>query len=101
MPERWVKFVFEAVTGSAASGARGVAALNHEIRNDAVKCKSIIVAALSEVQKVGNGDRGFTGVESAFDDALTGLDFDGDIADRIGFRGVESAEADAANQASE
>ena len=56
-----------------------------------MKCKSIIVAALCEVQKVGNGDRGFAGVECVFDDALAGLDFDGDIADRIGCRGVESA----------
>jgi hypothetical protein len=66
-----------------------------------VKCESIIVASLSEVQKVGNGDRGFAGVECAFDDALASLDFDGDIADRIGFRGMESAETEAANQASE
>lgn len=96
-----MKFVLKAVAGAAASRAGGITALNHEVRNDAVEFESIIVAALSQVQKVGNSDWRFAGIKCAFNNAFAGLDFDGDIADRIFFCGLESAEADAANQASE
>ena len=54
-----VHFVFKAVAGSAAACAGGIAALDHELLDDAMEGEAIVVTALREIQEVGNGDGGF------------------------------------------
>ena len=35
-------FVFEAIAGAAAAGAGGIAALDHEVRDDAVEDRAVV-----------------------------------------------------------
>src|SRR5439155_24952702 len=55
MPQRGVELVGEFVTGTAAAGAFGAAALNHEIRDHAVEDEAV-VEALAGLRSVGQGD---------------------------------------------
>ena len=71
--------VFKTVSGSASAGAGGIPALDHKVRNDAMKCEAIVVAALGKVEIVGDGDRGFGRVERPFDVPFAGFDDDADV----------------------
>ena len=61
-----VDFVFKAVAGSAAACAGGIAALNHELLDDAMEGEAVVVTALREIQEVGDGDGGFRWLQSGF-----------------------------------
>ena len=52
------KFVFEAITRTAAAVSIGAAALDHKISNNPVKTETVIKPALYQVYKVGRGDWG-------------------------------------------
>src|SRR5579883_1084050 len=42
MPELWIEFIFELISGTASASAERIAALNHETINDAVKNRPVI-----------------------------------------------------------
>ena len=79
MLETRSKFIGKSIAWAAASGAGGIATLNHEVRNDAVKCQSVIEAVGGEIQEIGDGDRGLAGVERCIDISLGGVEDDADI----------------------
>ena len=66
MLEPAVDFVFKAVAGSAAACAGGIAALNHELLDDAMEGEAVVVTALREIQEVRDGDGGFRWLQSGF-----------------------------------
>ena len=61
-----VDFVFKAVAGSAAASAGRIAALDHELLDDAMEGEAVVVTALREIQEVGDGDGGFRWLQSGF-----------------------------------
>ena len=67
------EFVFEVVAGTAHAAALRTAALDHEIADDAMKLQSIIVAALGQVDEIGNGDGGLIGKKVDIDGAFAGF----------------------------
>lgn len=82
-----MEFVLELVTRSAATGFSGVAALDHEVIDDAVEGDAIVVAALGEVEKIGGGNGGFAGEDGGIDLSFGGSDFDVDILDGLSLCG--------------
>lgn len=62
-----MEFVGEFVAGAAASGFGGIAALEHEVFDYAVKGNAVVVTTLGEVQKVRAGDGCFRSVEGGLD----------------------------------
>ena len=50
-----LELVREGVTGTAAAGACGVATLNHEVRDDAVKGYAIVIAFVGKEDEVVDG----------------------------------------------
>ena len=61
-----VDFVFKAVARSAAACAGGIAALDHELLDDAMEGEAVVVTALREIQEVRDGDGGFRWLKSGF-----------------------------------
>ena len=77
--ERLVDLVGEIVAGAAAAGARRVAALDHEVRDHAVKLDAVVIPALGEVQEIGGGHRHLRGEDGAFDIAAGGVEEDANV----------------------
>ena len=77
--EGLVDLVWETVTGAAASGAGGIAALDHEVFDDSVEGDAVIEASLGEVQEVGGGDGDFGGENRAFDGPAGGFEDDSNV----------------------
>jgi hypothetical protein len=67
------QFVLELVAGTAAPGACGVAALNHEVVDDAMKRYSVIEAFASQKDEVVDRLGRMLGIELEFDRASVGL----------------------------
>lgn len=74
-----VDFVFKAVAGSAAAGAGGIAALDHELLDDAMEGEAVVVTALREIQEVGDGNGGFRWLQSGFNRPFAGSENNTDI----------------------
>jgi len=79
-----VEFVTELVAWAAGAGAGGVAALDHEVGDDAVEFDAVVVAALGEVEEVGAGHGRLRGEERAFDLAFVGVNDDADVSHEMG-----------------
>jgi len=54
-------FVFEFITGTAGARGGGIAALDHEVRNDAMKDRAIVETFASQEDKIVDGLRGVFG----------------------------------------
>ena len=67
-------FALDGPARSAGAGALRAAALNHEVREDAVEGESVIEAALGELAEVGDGEWGVSVEELDGHIALGGLD---------------------------
>lgn len=67
------EFIGKFVAWAASAGAGGVAALDHEVRDDAVELDSVVVVALCEVEEIGAGGGGSGGEEGGFDVSLGGV----------------------------
>jgi hypothetical protein len=63
----------------SATGAGGVAALDHEISDDAVELDAVVETDVGEVEKVSGGDRNLGGKQGAFDCAAGGVQNDTDV----------------------
>ena len=50
-----VKFIFELVIGSASTVTLGTAALNHEVRDDAVKLEAVVETVRRQLLKIRGG----------------------------------------------
>ena len=71
-------FVLKVVSRAAATSSRGIAALHHEVGNDAVEGDSVVVAPARQIQETGTGDRGIGGVKGDVNIALGGFHDDAD-----------------------
>ena len=94
-------FIFEAVAWTSAAGTFGVAALDHEIRNHAMERQAIVVAALGEVQEIGNGHWRFGREERGFDGAFVRCENDSDIVHGAGVCGGGSGDCQTEKQSGE
>lgn len=77
-----MEFIGELVTRAAGSGAEWVAALDHEIFDDAVELDAVVVSAFGEVEEVGAGHGHLGCEEGGFDVTFAGVDDDSDVAHR-------------------
>ena len=84
MSESWCKLVCKAISRTAHAGSRGIAALNHEVGDHAVKGDPVVVAAACEIEEIGHRDGGLAGEEGGMDVALVGVHHDPDILDGFG-----------------
>ena len=80
-------FIFEAVARTSTAGTFGVTALDHEIRNHAVECQAVVVAALGEVQVIGDRYWCLGREESGFNGALVRCENDSDVLHGAGVCG--------------
>src|SRR6188474_1914733 len=64
-----MKLIGEFVAGAAATGAFGAAALDHEIRDDAMELEAVVKALVRQRDEVLDGFRGFVVKELNLDDA--------------------------------
>ena len=101
--EGFVELVCELVAGPAGAVAARIAALDHEVGDDAVKGQAVVVAAFGEIEEVGGGHRDLGGVDDALDVALVGFHHDAHVGDGggrdddgfgLGGRGVLGDEAE-------
>jgi hypothetical protein len=69
-----IQFTRNLVTGTTCANAVGASALNHEVRKDSVKRKSVVESALCEFNKVGNSARRICMVELNMHVAFFGVD---------------------------
>ena len=65
--------VFEGITWAATAGSRGVATLDHEIGNYAMKGNFVIVALFCEVEKIRYGHRCLGRKKGSLNVSLAGL----------------------------
>lgn len=79
--EGFVELVRELVAGTAGAVAARIAALDHEVGDDAVKGQAVVVAAFGEVEEIGGGHGNLGGVDDALDVALVGLHHDAHVGD--------------------
>jgi hypothetical protein len=63
----FAEFAFDAIARATAPDAIGIAALNHEIFDDAVKGQSIIETLVYQLHEVGTGVRRILVIELDFD----------------------------------
>ena len=77
-------FALELVARVTGAGAEGAAALDHEIRDDAVEAEAVVEAAAGEAEEGGAGDRGVLGEHGDVD--VSFRSFEGDVheAGRMG-----------------
>lgn len=73
------EFVAEFVAWAARSGAGWVAALNHEVGDDAVEFDVVVVVFFGEVEVVRDGHGGLGSEEGGFDVAFFGVEDDADV----------------------
>ena len=78
--EGGVELVAEAVTGAAHTAAGGVAALDHEVFDDAMELDAVVVPAFGEVEEVGAGHGNLGRKQGCFDVTFAGVDDDSDVA---------------------
>lgn len=85
-----MNLVLELVARTAGTRASRVAALNHEVRDDAVKSESVVIALGGEVEVVGAGNRRFAREERCLNITFGCLQLDANIVHgnwlRLGFR---------------
>jgi hypothetical protein len=67
------EFVLERVAGTAATSAGGVAALDHEIGDNAMECDAVVVASICKIEEVRNSDRRLGGIKSPLYVPFAGL----------------------------
>lgn len=77
--ERAVNLIRELVARAAGTGARWVAALNHEVGDHAVEGDAVIVATLCKIKEIRRRDRDLGGEEPGVDVADGGVNGDFDI----------------------
>src|SRR5436190_609180 len=68
-----VELVLELVAGAARAGARRVAALDHEVRDDPVEDHAVVEALAGQLDEVLDGPRRGPGIELELDHALIGV----------------------------
>ena len=79
MLEGTVDFVLELVARTSAARAGGISALNHKVRDDAVKRNPVVETTGGQVEEIGAGQGDFAGEESSFDVAFGGFEDDADV----------------------
>lgn len=62
-----MELVVKLITGAAATGAGRVAALDHEVGDDAVENETVVKAVVRQIFEVGDGARSLVGEEFDFD----------------------------------
>ncbi len=69
---QWVigQFIFESIAGTAGAATGGIAALDHEIRNDTMKANAIIEAGARQKHEIVNRLRGVFRIQIEIDRAL-------------------------------
>ena len=77
--ESAVDFIFKAVAGSTTACAGGIAALDHELLDDAMEGEAVVVTALRDIQEVGDGDGGFRWLQSGFNRPFAGSENNADV----------------------
>ena len=65
--------ILKGISWAAPAGSRGIAALHHEVGNDAMEGDSVVVAPARQIQETGTGDRGIGGVKGDVNIALGGF----------------------------
>lgn len=74
-----VKLIGKLVAGATAAGSGGVATLDHEIRDHAVKRDAIVVTTAGEIEEIRAGDGSFGRIKRGIDIAGGGLKCDFDV----------------------
>ena len=78
--EGGVELVAEAVTGAAHAAAGGVAALDHEVFDDAMELDAVVVPPFGEIKEVCAGHGNLGREQGGFDFTFAGVDDDSDVA---------------------
>lgn len=73
------ELIGELVSRAAPTGAGGITALDHEVRDHAVELDVVVVAALGEVEEICAGGGSSAGEECGFDVSLGGMDGNVDV----------------------
>ena len=77
--ELWMELIGELVARTAAARSSGVAALDHEISDYAVKLDVVVVTAAGEIEEIRAGEGSLGCVKRGFDVACVGVDGDFDV----------------------
>lgn len=75
----WVKLISEFVSRTATTGFCGIAPLEHEAFDHAMKCHVVIIAAAGKVEKIRAGEGSFGREKSRIDVAGGGVKCDFDV----------------------
>ena len=84
--ESALHFIFEAVSGTAAACSGGIAALDHELLDHAVKSNVVVEATFGEVQEIRNRQGCLGGLQGCFDVAFVGGENNTDVLHGIRVR---------------
>lgn len=79
MFERGSKFIDKRIARAARAGAVGIAALDHEIGNDAMELQSIVITPGRQVQKICDRDRGLISEKGEMNVAFVRFEEDSDV----------------------
>lgn len=74
-----MELIGEFVARSAAACSGWVAALDHEIGDDAVECDFVVITTLRQIEEIGAGEWSFGGVKCQVDVAYARVDGDFDV----------------------